>query len=71
MTPKLDDFRALGVKHIKDLLTRVKKATKLNLMIFRGENTKSVLGYWLKSVTGLGVSGWPKLPIGSNSRVAG
>jgi hypothetical protein len=33
MTPKLDGFRALGVKHPKDLLTRVKKATKLNLAI--------------------------------------
>jgi hypothetical protein len=31
MTPKPDGFRALGVKHPKDLLTRVKKATKLNL----------------------------------------
>jgi hypothetical protein len=31
MTPKPDDFRALGVKQSKDLLTRVKKATKLNL----------------------------------------
>jgi len=33
MTPKPDGFRALGVKHPKDLLTRVKKATKLNLVI--------------------------------------
>jgi hypothetical protein len=33
MTPKPDGFRALGVKHPKDLLTRVKKATKLNLAI--------------------------------------
>jgi hypothetical protein len=33
MTPKPDDFRPLGVKHPKDLLTRVKKATKLNLAI--------------------------------------
>jgi hypothetical protein len=33
MTPKLDGFRALGVKHPKDLLTRVKKTTKLNLAI--------------------------------------
>jgi hypothetical protein len=33
MTPKLDGFRALGVKHPKDLLIRVKKATKLNLAI--------------------------------------
>jgi hypothetical protein len=31
MTPKPNGFRALGVKHHKDLLTRVKKATKLNL----------------------------------------
>jgi hypothetical protein len=34
MTPKPDGFRALGVKHPKDLLTRVKKVTKLNLPIF-------------------------------------
>jgi hypothetical protein len=34
MTPKPDGFRALGVKHLKDLLTRVKKAMKLNLAIF-------------------------------------
>jgi hypothetical protein len=33
MTPKPDGFRALGVKHLKNLLTRVKKATKLNLAI--------------------------------------
>jgi hypothetical protein len=33
MTPKLDSFGALGVKHPKDLLTRVKKATNLNLAI--------------------------------------
>jgi hypothetical protein len=33
MTPKLDGFRALGVKHPKDLLNRVKKSTKLNLAI--------------------------------------
>jgi hypothetical protein len=33
MTPKSYSFRALGVKHLKDLLTRVKKATKLNLDI--------------------------------------
>jgi hypothetical protein len=33
MTPKPDGFRALGVKHPKDLLTRVKKATKPNLAI--------------------------------------
>jgi hypothetical protein len=33
MTPKPDGFRALGVKHPADLLTRVKKATKLNLAI--------------------------------------
>jgi hypothetical protein len=33
MTPKPDGFRALGIKHPKDLLTRVKKATKLNLVI--------------------------------------
>jgi hypothetical protein len=33
MSPKLDGFWALGVKHPKDLLTRVKKATKLNLAI--------------------------------------
>jgi hypothetical protein len=33
MTPKLDGFRALGVKHLKDLLTRAKKVTKLNLVI--------------------------------------
>jgi hypothetical protein len=33
MTPKPDGFRALGVKHPKDLLTRVKNATKLNLVI--------------------------------------
>jgi hypothetical protein len=33
MTPKPDGFRALGVKHPKDLLTRVKKAMKLNLAI--------------------------------------
>jgi hypothetical protein len=31
MTLKPDGFRALGVKHHKDLLTRVKNATKLNL----------------------------------------
>jgi hypothetical protein len=34
MTPKPNGFRALGVKHPKDLLTRVKKAMKLNLAIF-------------------------------------
>jgi hypothetical protein len=33
MTPKPDGFRELGEKHPKDLLTRVKKATKLNLAI--------------------------------------
>jgi hypothetical protein len=33
MTPKPDGFRTLGVKHPKDFLTRVKKATKLNLAI--------------------------------------
>jgi hypothetical protein len=33
MTPKPDSFRALRVKHPKNLLTRVKKATKLNLAI--------------------------------------
>jgi len=33
MTPKPSGFRTLGVKHPKDLLTRVKKATKLNLAI--------------------------------------
>jgi hypothetical protein len=33
MTPKLDDFMALGIKHPKDLPTLVKKATKLNLAI--------------------------------------
>jgi hypothetical protein len=33
MTPKPDGFRALGVKHPKDLLTRVKNATKLKLAI--------------------------------------
>jgi hypothetical protein len=33
MTPKPDGFRALGVKHPEDLLTRVKKAPKLNLVI--------------------------------------
>jgi hypothetical protein len=33
MTPKADGFWALGVKHPKDLLTRVKKVTKLNLAI--------------------------------------
>jgi hypothetical protein len=33
MTPKPDGFRALGVKQPKDLLTQVKKATKLNLAI--------------------------------------
>jgi hypothetical protein len=33
MTPKPNGFRALGVKHPKDLLTRVKKDTKLNLAI--------------------------------------
>jgi hypothetical protein len=33
MTPKPDGFWALGVKHPKDLLTRVTKATKLNLTI--------------------------------------
>jgi hypothetical protein len=32
MTPKLDGFRALGVKHPEDLLTQVKETTKLNLM---------------------------------------
>jgi hypothetical protein len=31
MTLKPDGFRALGVKHPNDLLTRIKKATKLNL----------------------------------------
>jgi len=31
MTPKPNGFRVLGVKHPKDLLTQVKKATKLNL----------------------------------------
>jgi hypothetical protein len=31
MTPKLDGFRALGVKHPEDLLTQVKETTKLNL----------------------------------------
>jgi hypothetical protein len=31
MTPKPDGFRAPGVKHPKDLLIQVKKATKLNL----------------------------------------
>jgi hypothetical protein len=35
MTPKPDGFRALGVKHPTDLLTRVKKATKLNLAIYQ------------------------------------
>jgi hypothetical protein len=34
MSPKPDGFRALGVKHPKDLLTRVKKVTKLNLAIY-------------------------------------
>jgi hypothetical protein len=33
MTSKPDGFRALGVKHPKDLLTQVKKVTKLNLAI--------------------------------------
>jgi hypothetical protein len=33
MTPKPDGFRALGEKYPKNLLTRVKKATKLNLAI--------------------------------------
>jgi hypothetical protein len=33
MTPKPDGFRTLGVKHPKDLLTRVKKVTQLNLAI--------------------------------------
>jgi hypothetical protein len=33
MTPKPYDFRALGIKHPKDLLTQVKKSTKLNLAI--------------------------------------
>jgi hypothetical protein len=33
MTPKPYGFKALGVKHPKDLLTRVKKTTKLNLAI--------------------------------------
>jgi hypothetical protein len=33
MTLKPNGFRALGVKYPKDLLTRVKKATKLNLAI--------------------------------------
>jgi hypothetical protein len=33
MTSKPDGFKALGVKHLKDLVTRVKKATKLNLAI--------------------------------------
>jgi hypothetical protein len=33
MTPKTDGFRALSVKHPKHLLTRAKKATKLNLAI--------------------------------------
>lgn len=34
MTPKPNGFKALGVKHPKDLLTGVKKAMKLNLAIF-------------------------------------
>jgi hypothetical protein len=33
ITPKPDGFRTLDVKHPKDLLTRVKKAMKLNLAI--------------------------------------
>jgi hypothetical protein len=33
MTPKPDSFRALSVKHYKDLLSQVKKAMKLNLTI--------------------------------------
>jgi hypothetical protein len=33
MTSKPNGFRVLGVKHPKDLLIRVKKATKLNLAI--------------------------------------
>jgi hypothetical protein len=33
MTLKPYGFRALGVKHPKDLITRVKKATMLNLAI--------------------------------------
>jgi hypothetical protein len=33
MTTKPDGFKALGVKQPKDLLTQVKKATKLNLAI--------------------------------------
>jgi len=33
MTSKPDGFKALDVKHPKELLTRVKKATKLNLAI--------------------------------------
>jgi hypothetical protein len=35
MTLKPDGFRALGVEHPKDLLTRVQKATKLNLAIYQ------------------------------------
>jgi len=33
MTPKPNGFRALSVKHLKNLLIRVKKAMKLNLVI--------------------------------------
>jgi hypothetical protein len=35
MTPKPNGFRALGVKHPTDLLTQVKKATKINLDIYQ------------------------------------
>jgi hypothetical protein len=41
MTLKPDSFRELGVKHPKDLLTQVKKATTLNLSILsRNPNFK-------------------------------
>jgi len=43
MTPKPDDFRALSIKHPKDLLARVKKATKLNLAIFYSSHFSHLL----------------------------
>jgi hypothetical protein len=43
MTPKLDGFSALGVKHPKDLLTQVKNAMKLNLAILSIEANFHIL----------------------------
>jgi hypothetical protein len=43
MTPKPDGFWALDVKHPKDLLTRVKKATKLNLAILLSNQISHIL----------------------------